>query len=130
MTDTDICNMALSNIGKGVIENMEEGVENARACKLGSPPHVRERPRLFLQSLLILGITPACAGKTRLMVVSKSGSRDHPRMCGKDESIPIVTNRQQGSPPHVRERRLCCQMLPALSGITPACAGKTSSSHG
>ena len=32
MTDTDICNMALSNIGKGVIENMEEGVENARAC--------------------------------------------------------------------------------------------------
>ncbi len=34
MTDTDICNMALSNIGKGVIENMEEGVVTARGCKL------------------------------------------------------------------------------------------------
>lgn len=34
MTDTDICNMALSYIGKGVISNMEEEQENARACKL------------------------------------------------------------------------------------------------
>ncbi len=33
MTETDICNMALSHIGKGVIQNMEEERENARACK-------------------------------------------------------------------------------------------------
>lgn len=47
MTDTDICNMALSNIGKGVIENMEEGVENARACKLFYDPTRREVLRSF-----------------------------------------------------------------------------------
>lgn len=47
MTDTDICNMALSNIGKGVIENMEEGVENARACKLFYEPTRRECLRSF-----------------------------------------------------------------------------------
>lgn len=34
MTDTDICNMALSNLGKGTIISMDDKEENARACKL------------------------------------------------------------------------------------------------
>ena len=34
MTDTDLCNIALSNIGKGTITSMEGEVENARSCKL------------------------------------------------------------------------------------------------
>ena len=34
MTDTDICNMALSYIGKGTIVNRDEDIEDARACNL------------------------------------------------------------------------------------------------
>ncbi len=34
MTDTDICNMALSYIGKGTITNKDEDIEDARACNL------------------------------------------------------------------------------------------------
>ena len=47
MTDTDICNMALSNLGKGVIANMEEGIEDARACKLFYETTRREVLREF-----------------------------------------------------------------------------------
>lgn len=47
MTDTDICNMALSNIGKGTISNMEEETENARACKLYYDPTRRQILREF-----------------------------------------------------------------------------------
>lgn len=47
MTDTDICNMALSEFGKGTIASMEEGVETARACKLFYEPTRRELLREF-----------------------------------------------------------------------------------
>ena len=47
MTDTDICNMALSNLGKGMIANMEEGIEDARACKLFYETTRREVLREF-----------------------------------------------------------------------------------
>lgn len=47
MTDTDICNMALSNLGKGAIANIEEGIEDARACKLFYEPTRRECLRSF-----------------------------------------------------------------------------------
>lgn len=47
MTDTDICNMALSNLGKGMITNMEEGIEDARACKLFYETTRREVLREF-----------------------------------------------------------------------------------
>lgn len=47
MTETDICNMALSEFGKGSIASMEEGVENARACKLFYEPTRREILREF-----------------------------------------------------------------------------------
>lgn len=47
MTDTDICNMALSHIGKGTIANRQEGLEDARACDLFYEPARREILREF-----------------------------------------------------------------------------------
>ena len=51
---------------------------------LGSPPRVRERRPLFYQQSTQQGITPACAGKTRIDLFDASVFADHPRVCGKD----------------------------------------------
>ena len=71
----------------------------------GSPPHVRERLVPGWNSLRELGITPACAGKTRHLARPILIAQDHPRMCGKDS-----------------RRLLGCKNT---MWITPACAGKT-----
>ena len=52
--------------------------------KLGSPPHVRERPKPGRFMVIALGITPACAGKTDVNRLCAVIGWDHPRMCGKD----------------------------------------------
>ena len=46
-------------------------------------------------------------------------------MCGKDLYIGYDKRLDSGSPPHVRERLRLMRVFDALSGITPACAGKT-----
>ena len=49
-------------------------------------------------------------------------------MCGKDQVIPKGKASTLGSPPHVRERHTGVFLDEFRSGITPACAGKTTSS--
>ena len=46
-------------------------------------------------------------------------------MCGKDMLMVLMTMKNLGSPPHVRERLDGIHYLPTHVGITPACAGKT-----
>ena len=70
----------------------------------GSPPHVRERLDFIRSYRLRIGITPACAGKTADTGDELYGSKDHPRMCGKDWYGGVVVIAEIGSPPHVRER--------------------------
>ena len=73
----------------------------------GSPPRVREKPEesdLFADNT---GITPACAGKTSTVPMSKEGLRDHPRVCGKNLGALRLALVVSGSPPRVREKRLC-----------------------
>ena len=52
---------------------------------MGSPPRVRERHHRPFYALAIKRITPACAGKTYTLARSSHTSRDHPRVCGKDQ---------------------------------------------
>ena len=75
---------------------------------LGSPPRVREKPSSKSTLISSIGITPACAGKTYSMRTCKRLSRDHPRVCGKNDNKVIDTEKG--------------------SRITPACAGKTACS--
>ena len=111
----------------------------------GSPPHVRERLKTRIKTLIAVRITPACAGKTPVRPCTAFTVLDHPRMCGKDilhgpgrdarqgspphvrERLPRegVTTMNFGSPPHVRERPIMSAQKPSKGGITPACAGKT-----
>ena len=50
-----------------------------------------------------VGITPAPAGNTLSSCCRRSSSRDHPRACGKHSPNTLDGQRQQGSPPRLRE---------------------------
>ena len=56
------------------------------SAELGSPPHVREGPFLFLLLQRSSRITPACAGRTQVAETNFGKNEDHPRMCGKDHN--------------------------------------------
>ena len=93
----------------------------------GSPPRVREKPLACNPLLKCSGITPACAGKTLRLYCAQFVSWDHPRVCGKNLIIQFSNSALEGSPPRVREKQLPEYTEPIGTGITPACAGKTTS---
>ncbi len=96
----------------------------------GSPPHVRGKAIGALINVLCVGITPACAGKSAIAGALPAIGRDHPRMCGeKLAAVPSYTS-TLGSPPHVRGKVGYSDMSTGALGITPACAGKSSSRNG
>ena len=93
--------------------------------KAGSPPRVRGKHHVIDFAKVIIGITPACAGKTSARTMLRTSCRDHPRVCGENGCPSRPFAQQYGSPPRVRGkpgrelRRVCRER------ITPACAGKT-----
>ena len=91
----------------------------------GSPPRVREKPKLHEDGLVITGITPACAGKTYACNDGQIRLWDHPRVCGKNSILVPDTVIFLGSPPRVREKPEKDLISASQRGITPACAGKT-----
>ena len=91
----------------------------------GSPPRVRERQSDVAIFYAVDGITPACAGKTAPFSSISQPRRDHPRVCGKDDSFHHNRLLTIGSPPRVRERHNCRVHCSTSNRITPACAGKT-----
>ena len=90
---------------------------------LGSPPRVRGTEDLRRQGGGHRGITPACAGNSKLYHQCNRNSRDHPRVCGEQRnllrSFPFV----RGSPPRVRGTEPVPTLAEKITRITPACAG-------
>ena len=69
-------------------------------------------------------ITPAYAGKSRMLCKAASQVWDHPRMCGEKLETFFKDNWPKGSPPRVRGKgQSGGRGLPGV-GITPAYAGK------
>ena len=97
------------------------------SAKDGSPPHARGRQRLETSSVEEDRITPACAGKTGIIVIARIVQQDHPRMRGEDQHVDLRVRPSHGSPPHARGRLSFRCRPDCRGGITPACAGKTSS---
>ena len=52
--------------------------------KAGSPPRVRGKHHVIDFAKEIIGITPACAGKTSARTMLRTSCRDHPRVCGEN----------------------------------------------
>ena len=68
----------------------------------GSPPRVRGKGACGACEIDDEGITPACAGKSKVVNESVRIPQDHPRVCG--EKSPWLKERlsASGSPPRVR----------------------------
>ena len=98
-----------------------------RIWNSGSPPRVRGKLFKPLYAVLLLWITPACAGKTCLPWRQDRPSWDHPRVCGENYKGRHRFGSFQGSPPRVRGKPWVNPLVTDVSGITPACAGKTHS---
>ena len=92
---------------------------------LGSPPRMRGKACLTLIIRLLLGITPAHAGKSLPAVLKCPPTRDHPRVCGEKTEYRALVTAHQGSPPRMRGKEFIGQVCIAPKGITPACAGKS-----
>ena len=91
----------------------------------GSPPHVRGKVEALRAAYPMLGITPACAGKSCIFGFCSGNHSDHPRMCGEKSVFSTPLGCPPGSPPHVRGKETAKLASQFWIGITPACAGKS-----
>ena len=91
----------------------------------GSPPHLRGKLVRIENAIPPIRITPAPAGKTDLCADICQRNKDHPRTCGENMFSINEKPFNEGSPPHLRGKRLSYCSCVSSSGITPAPAGKT-----
>ena len=104
----------------------EECFSPAPVCiDVGSPPRVRGRAVGGGLFGLVVGITPARAGKSIAAGRHVLTYQDHPRACGEESSSSVVVSSPQGSPPRVRGRVRRALNHSDQAGITPARAGKS-----
>ena len=90
----------------------------------GSPPRVRGKGPCPCVALTRARITPACAGKSTLLLLLFLLFRDHPRVCGEKSVYWPYSRSYRGSPPRVRGKGHDVSPLSIHLRITPACAGK------
>ena len=70
-------------------------------------------------------ITPAYAGKSRMLCKAASQVWDHPRMCGEKSPVSLRFFALVGSPPRMRGKATVKEKSNETKGITPAYAGKS-----
>ena len=93
------------------------------AAQKGSPPRVRGKGRPQADGLPVLGITPACAGKSTYPGTLLGADQDHPRVCGEKHTASSTASACMGSPPRVRRKafsgfflRCFCRDHPRVCG--------------
>ena len=96
---------------------------------MGSPLRVRGKAGLSHGCLVLVGITPARAGKRVLCLGLPVLRWDHPRVCGEKLSTTSTDIHPAGSPPPVRGKDFSMNPKSCRAGITPPCAGKSSIQH-
>ncbi len=91
----------------------------------GSSPRVRGTPQDAPPRSVRVGIIPACAGNTFLMLKVLVFMGDHPRVCGEHRLLDALPWPATGSSPRVRGTRVFEGSFEGDCGIIPACAGNT-----
>ena len=74
---------------------------------------------------LMLGIIPADAGNTALLIIDICDGGDHPRGCGEHSSAPCVDFGSLGSSPRMRGTLTRILSTSPRTRIIPADAGNT-----
>ena len=75
--------------------------------------------------IFVGGITPACAGNTKITRCFVDAHWDHPRLRGEYRSTGKIATVLLGSPPLARGIQEQLAGFKDVDGITPACAGNT-----
>ena len=70
-------------------------------------------------------ITPAYAGKSRIVFQTLGLFEDHPRLCGEKFKLVAIESSTGGSPPPMRGKVTAGTGFVLVCGITPAYAGKS-----
>ena len=90
---------------------------------------MRGKAVVVVVSTVVVGITPAYAGKRFFRCSAMHRTRDHPRLCGEKPLFSATSLIVKGSPPPMRGKGICGFADLRLSGITPAYAGKRLTLH-
>ena len=78
-----------------------QGVWQCLSIK-GSPPPMRGKAKLAVESSACCRITPAYAGKSLLHRNNQDQNEDHPRLCGEKATMRRFSCTLSGSPPPMR----------------------------
>ena len=89
---------------------------------------MRGKPTIEKTQSIKHRITPADAGKTSQFSQVPYILQDHPRGCGENTVALVGEMVTLGSPPRMRGKQNICRYTGYCNGITPADAGKTSTS--
>ena len=92
---------------------------------LGSPPRGRGKAPCPKCGCPLIRITPAWAGKSKLILEVGEDLRDHPRVGGEKPISILLTLSRSGSPPRGRGKVFRENVVGNPLGITPAWAGKS-----
>ena len=101
-------------------------MEKACTC-IGSPPPMRGKVPLVTSIAIVMGITPAYAGKSWIPITQFFNIQDHPRLCGEKCTRYFSMRQWLGSPPPMRGKGGVKVLSATERRITPAYAGKRSS---
>ena len=71
----------------------------------GSSPRMRGTPHIFFIDIVSMGIIPAYAGNTRIVLFRFRKIWDHPRVCGEHKGRSGIQGRHRGSSPRMRGTR-------------------------
>ena len=91
----------------------------------GSPPPMRGKASSSSNSRNSAGITPAYAGKSKIVQHFGVTTEDHPRLCGEKFTSWQTTAFPRGSPPPMRGKVYHGYGKEQSQRITPAYAGKS-----
>ncbi len=94
------------------------------------PPLARGREQARLIQFRRAGITPACAGKRRILRPQRALGGNYPRLRGEEQPAPAGSSYYRELPPLARGRVNTADKSTLRVGITPACAGKRRDSRG
>ena len=86
---------------------------------------MRGTPTGVVSQTQTLGIIPAYAGNTILLVREVERERDHPRVCGEHQVIDDYGTVVMGSSPRMRGTHDGSAVFVPRHGIIPAYAGNT-----
>ena len=92
---------------------------------MGSPPRGRGKGHACHQAAVVVGITPAQAGKRNAISSRAEPDRDHPRIGGEKSVLMLRLRLTVGLPPHRRGKGQVGFRQGRVVGITPAWAGKS-----